>query len=237
MGQIPTDVDNIDICSIDNEAKPINDNDEIKIDINVQRPNRSKRSFIEAEIIATEETYCMLLRKLLNDIILPMFDEKLIDIARYEQMVSTLPKIVAFHKSFLRKLKQSENAKSLGLVFLECILRKKKQFIAMYVDFISNYQQICDRFMDLFDGNLRALEFLKERKLSTKMFLNFLILPVQRIPRYILLLNELRKSMRASSDIDEYEEIDCAVRMVKNITTEINEQKRAIDAKSEWREP
>ena len=227
---------------LDDSKEYEEDEEEMKMDI--LHKQMTKRKFIEEEIIATEETYYMLLKKLLNELIIPMFTNKYIEIQHYDQMVSTIPRIVKFHKRFLEKLKHRdidhEKRKSLGLVFKECIMKKKRQFIEIYVEFIKNYQKICDKFMNLFDGNLDALRFLKDQKLSTKMFLNFLILPVQRIPRYILLLSELRKSMKASDSAD-WQDINDAVEMIKDITNEINERKRVIDIEveigDEWMEP
>ena len=206
----------------------------------------TKRKFIEAEIIATEETYYTLLRKLLNQIIIPMFLKKYIHVQYYDQMVSTIPQILEFHQRFLEKLKKQnqdeedfiESKSSLAVIFRECILTRKQIFTDIYVEYIKDYQTLCDEYLSLFEENKNANLFLKEQKLSTKMFLNFLILPIQRIPRYILLLSELKKTIKETSS--EFDDMNDAVMMIKGITNDINERKRAIDIDirigNEWKE-
>ena len=53
------------------------------------------------------------------------------------------------------------------------------------------YNDILDLFGTTFYGNKPLNIFLKQKRKEKKPLTNFLILPVQRVPRYILLLKEL----------------------------------------------
>eukprot|EP01083_Nonionella_stella_P086428 240126_1 len=70
--------------------------------------------------------------------------------------------------------------------------------------------------------NKKLNKFLMGKGLMVQELPSFFILPVQRLPRYILLLTDLRKN--TMEDTTEYEEIDEAVEQVKGITEEINER-------------
>eukprot|EP01084_Bolivina_argentea_P080320 145521_1 len=176
-----------------------------------------KRKFIEQEIVATEDTYFTGIDTLLNEFILPIFNNGYVDKKYYNQITSSIPKLVSFHKSFLNKLNAvyyGGNGESLASVFNKCILVNKEEFIGIYIHFIKDYKLICDLFGSEFHGNKKLDEFLKQKRMEKKPLSSFLILPVQRVPRYVLLLTDLCKNTEEKSD--DYKDINDAVEMIKD---------------------
>ena len=113
--------------------------------------------------------------------------------------------------------------RTLASVFNNCIKDHKEQFMEMYMEFVKDYDGILDLFGSTFHGNLELEEFLTLKRKERKPLSGFLIIPVQRIPRYILLLTDLRANIE--KDCEDYQDIDDAVEMIKDITNEINEKK------------
>eukprot|EP01083_Nonionella_stella_P006239 18153_1 len=247
-----------------------------------------KRRFIEQEIVTTEETYYNRLNTLLNELILPMFDEGYVDKKYYEQITSSLPQILEFHRDFYSELKAVYQGKdpsnptrqrliefykmhhkerandtaridevlrryqgreaelfedlnrkynvdsetqietsTLAHVFNAKIMQNKEGFIEMYIEYIKHYDRLLDLFGSTFHGNDKLNAFLLQKRLERKPLPQFLILPVQRVPRYILLLQDLRKNTEQTSS--DYKEIHDAVEMIKDVTQEINDRKKKIE--------
>ena len=214
-----------------------------------QAKQAKKRKFIEQEIITTEETYVDGLNTLLTKLIQPIFDNGYVDKKYYDQIRSSSPKIYEFHKNFLEKLREvyrqnhaeniaggesedivevkNRNKKTLASVFNNCIKDHRQQFMEMYIEFIKDYDGILDLFGTTFHGNVELAEFLTAKRKERKPLSGFLIIPVQRIPRYILLLTDLKAN--TEKDCEDYQDIHDAVEMIRDITNEINEKKRKIE--------
>ena len=143
-------------------------------------------------------------------------DKKLQMIQEYEFM----------NKPLSTKTKKTKK-QSLAKVFNECIMKNKEEFVDIYIEFIKDYKAICDLFGKTFHKNDKLQEFLKQKRAENKPLSHFLILPVQRVPRYVLLLTELKKNTATFSE--DYKDINDAVEMIKDITSEINEKKRKIE--------
>eukprot|EP01083_Nonionella_stella_P193731 715159_1 len=202
---------------------------EIQKDIDPTKANQERlRKCILQEIVSTEETYVQGLDTLLNDLIQPIFDYGCVDKIYYTQTRSSLPQIFDFHRGFLNKLNHvfddPNNNESLPSVFNKCIKQNKEEFIDKYVEFVNDYDNILDLFGKTFDGNLELEQFLAHKRKEGKPLSRFLILPVQRVPRYILLLTDLQKNTDITSS--DYNDIRDAVEMIVDITQEINERKK-----------
>eukprot|EP01084_Bolivina_argentea_P249895 418490_1 len=188
-----------------------------------------KRKFIEQEIVSTEEIYVQGLDTLLNELIQPMFDNGYIEKQYYNRIRSSVPNIFEFHKKFLKKLNMAyiDKYQTLASVFNECIVANKEMFIDMYLKYLNEYVTILDMFGITFHGNVKLNNFLTEKRTDGKPLSNFLILPVQRNPRYILLLRDLLKNTEKKSD--DYKDMSSASQMLNDVTMEINDRKGKIE--------
>ena len=187
---------------------------------------------IEQEIVSTEREYYEGLNILYNEWILPIFDNKYLDKNKYfSKIISSIPSMISFHGEFLTKLNTVFNSKykSLLTVFNKFILQKEHEFVQIYVKFIADYNEILNLFGNTFHGNKLLNQFLKKQKKENNKnlsFLDYLILPIKRIPCYIKLLKKLKKYINNNGDNDE--EIDKSLVMMQEITELINSQQQDI---------
>merc|ERR1712228_780851 len=202
---------------------------------NTEQLVESKRTLIEKEIIETEQTYLNGLNILLNELINPMFELKSMQNKHRKQCTSIIPKLLAFHDQFLsqliavheyKEIIDDEPYKSISQIFIS---QNKEELIALYSQYVRDYDSILDLFGNQCQ-NIELQKFLKQKRRERKPLTNFLILPIQRIPRYILLLSDLNKHTK-HNDID-YKHTKCALELVQEIAVEINERKRIIENRS-----
>eukprot|EP01083_Nonionella_stella_P228800 810557_1 len=192
------------------------------------------RGYILREIVATEETYYRGLAVLLTELIMPLFDNGLIDDKYYSQCISNLPELITFHDGFLTQLidayeqeddqKDNDSFTSIAQVFTA---QNKEEFVDMYMRYIRDYDAILNLFGNTFHNNVEVQTFLKQKRKEKKPLTNYLILPVQRVPRYILLLTDLKKHTKPTDR--DYKNIESALEFVDEITKEINERQRKIE--------
>merc|ERR1719474_2103388 len=97
----------------------------------------------------------------------------------------------------------------------------------LYLEYIGNYEKLLDLFGAKQHRNQQLTAFLREKRREKKPLSGFLILPVQRIPRYILLLRDLKKNTAETAS--DYEVIDECRVMIESITKEIEERKAKIE--------
>jgi hypothetical protein len=74
----------------------------------------------------------------------------------------------------------------------------------------------------------RFLEKAQAESKSNLGLMAYLIMPVQRIPRYVLLLREVLKHT-PSTEVNMKESLNTSLKAVENIASHINEQKRRVD--------
>jgi hypothetical protein len=67
----------------------------------------------------------------------------------------------------------------------------------------------------------------KLKKLNGLDLMSYMIMPVQRVPRYVLLLRELRKF--TPSSLPEFQALNDALHKIKHIATHINDAKRQVE--------
>ena len=120
----------------------------------------------------------------------------------------------------------------LGPLFLEFA-----HFFKIYTWYVSNHDQtvMC---MQQLDGNARWREFvievMKKPRVRNLPLSSFLIMPIQRIPRYKLLLSELLKHTPAEHPDHDY--LEKALGLVSNVAAHINDSVRANENRMKVRE-
>ncbi|KAG2382824.1 hypothetical protein C9374_004791 [Naegleria lovaniensis] len=103
-------------------------------------------------------------------------------------------------------------------------------FLKTYTTYINNHDRATELFENL-KKKKKFKEFLSEcyqmQKGIKSDFCSFLILPIQRIPRYKMLLSEIL--CNTPEDHVEYLSLQNAVKEIEKIASYINEQKRNFD--------
>eukprot|EP01083_Nonionella_stella_P083753 231643_1 len=180
---------------------------------------------IEKEVLSSEKKYLCGLYVLYDEFIVPIFAQKLLHESYRKQVTSIIPQLIRFHEQFYASLRTG----SIPRVF-----NKQSDFLRMYIEYVSQYKSILDIFGDKNSHNNRKLHnFLEHKRLTeNKSLISYLILPIQRIPRYMLLLSELKKKTPKHHEF-EYRDICQALSRVEIICDEINEKQREIENMSQ----
>ena len=183
---------------------------------------KEKKARIEQELIDTEESYLEGLHVLMNEFIEPIFEQKMIEPQYKKQIMCNIPQLISFHEQFLEELIIGPISK---------VFNKQSDYFKIYISYITQYQHILDIF-GRFKNNKKLKMYLNIKRKQNKPLTNHLILPIQRIPRYMLLLSELKKIIPKSKK-NEYNEIENALKKVEEICNEINEKQREIENMSQ----
>jgi hypothetical protein len=164
----------------------MNTNDET-----AQEAVNKKRFFVIQEIISTELTYTERLRIALENIVNPLRELRLIDSSDLQEQFGSLQSVYDLHKKHSVIGSTSCNLKFLSL--FEDICSR----LDVYSSYLVHYEPAMQRRATLLTSNRRFADFVdkvhKDPALQGQNIESLLILPVQRIPRYRLLLEQLLK--------------------------------------------
>ena len=150
---------------------------------------------------------------------------KLSPLPPIEQLRTMVPKtfeaILGFNEMFSKELRES-GPDEVGKVFLKFL-----SFLKIYSDYASDYQTALNNYNRLTRESPSLAAKLEERKTNSPSKLRFedyIIMPVQRVPRYLLLLGELIK--HTANTHDDYQSLVTSERAISEIVTSINEAVR-----------
>jgi hypothetical protein len=150
-----------------------------------------KRGFVLKEIISTEQTYVDRLRFLVDVVVTPIRETNLLDPVDQSKQFSLLEKISLLHGK-CRFTALETQPEILGELF-ENICGNAQ----LYADYLVHYEEAMARRCALLLSNRKFSDFLdkaeKDPRLQNQKIESIFILPVQRIPRYRLLLEQLQK--------------------------------------------
>ncbi|CAM9348282.1 unnamed protein product, partial [Phaeothamnion confervicola] len=158
------------------------------------------RSQILDEIVNSEETYVKELRVLVGCILRPLAAWREATTVPFEpddiaKVFGNVEQLLRFNEQFLRDLQaEHRGRKRIGGVFTEAAAR-----FGLYSSYINNYDDAMLRLKEL-EANPEFRAFVRACELQEPCHgldvRSFLIQPVQRVPRYKLLLSELLKHTR-----------------------------------------
>lgn len=150
-----------------------------------------KREYILKEIISTEITYVDRLRFAVEVIIQPLKENNMLDSNDLLAQFSILEKIYQLHMKY--SVSELETYPEKFGAFFQNICDN----VQTYTDYLLNYESSMQRRCSLLISNRRFSDFLdkaeKDPRMQGQKSESIFILPVQRIPRYRLLLESLLK--------------------------------------------
>jgi len=161
----------------------------------------AQRTQVVMELYATEINYVSNLEKIVNCFMKPLraiFDESKkggITKENIDSIFCNVEDILVRHQNFLKKLKQVVDQWS-NETLLSPLFENIHEYISFYIPYFNNYEnsyETIDKCMKVpaFEESIKMVEGVK--KLERNDLKSLLILPVQRIPRYILYLKEILK--------------------------------------------
>mmetsp|Transcript_1181 Transcript_1181/g.3590 ORF Transcript_1181/g.3590 Transcript_1181/m.3590 type:complete len:890 (-) Transcript_1181:1727-4396(-) len=157
-----------------------------------------KRQKIVRELLETERSYMENLRTLVDVYLSPLREFAFID-DLLTSLFSDVEVIVGYNGLFLASLEQvvleKPDQQCIGPIFL-----KLASFLKSYKQYITHYTKATTRLRSLQQDPefVKLLERLRTDAGQNKGIKDFLIMPVQRIPRYLMLLMDLERNTWSS---------------------------------------
>lgn len=202
----------------------------------------AKRLRILEEIMLTERTYVQALRTLKKVYLLPLRTVADLPAGRgqifthsdLDAIFVNIDLIITVNEGFLRELETELAARDgqwPAVEFGEIMKRAAKQFKGCYTRYVNNFDTAQEHLAKLKETDKeknRYLEVCKTHPDANGLDVrSFLIQPVQRVPRYRMLLDELLAHTE-DSHADEAP-LREALDRVMEVAMHINEEKRALD--------
>eukprot|EP01128_Nolandella_sp_AFSM9_P012250 TRINITY_DN909_c0_g1_i1.p1 TRINITY_DN909_c0_g1~~TRINITY_DN909_c0_g1_i1.p1 ORF type:complete len:1312 (+),score=310.70 TRINITY_DN909_c0_g1_i1:295-3936(+) len=188
-----------------------------------------KRKYIAMEILSTEESYVDSLARVGSAYMDPWMkaaEELECDKADVRAVFGNIKLLSGFNKKLcgeIKKIVEEWDASScMGPVFV-----KFAPFLKMYTEYSNKYEAAMALFHEMYDGSEELRDFLNECKVksgSGHFIPDLLIMPVQRIPRYSLLLSDLVS--KTPGDHPDNALLKAALAKVEEVARHVNEEVR-----------
>ncbi|CAD5121071.1 DgyrCDS9608 [Dimorphilus gyrociliatus] len=179
------------------------------------KPTLNKRQKVIKEVFDTEETYLFHLKLIVKNFQSPLKKLKLVPEYVISEIFQNIDQIISLNKELMELLSQH----SMGEAFLR--VSQFFKFYSLYANnheyalaTLLNWEQKCPD-LSAFRRTQEGLPEMNGLKLNA-----LLITPVQRVPRYKLLLTELLK--QTENDNPDYENIKKAVAEMSKVADHIN---------------
>ncbi|ELR14330.1 RhoGEF domain containing protein [Acanthamoeba castellanii str. Neff] len=193
-----------------------------------------RRASALKEIVISEQSYIRSLQVLLMEFLVPIVEGGVLKDDEHMGVSFIIGQVLSvnkqFHVAMQKKYAQWPTKHSFAEVFLEHIPLMKKA----YANYIAVFDHITSVLLDHSNKKKSPLSaFLEEKMTKGGLDLKaYLIMPVQRLPRYEILLTELIKN--TFPEHSDYEQLQKALAKVKKMNSYVDLKKREIDIKKEF---
>ncbi|KAJ5071762.1 faciogenital dysplasia protein [Anaeramoeba ignava] len=188
---------------------------------------RNKNHFIQ-ELILTEKNYVNHLRLIIEIFLIPIQKKKILSEAAIKAIFSEVQPIYELNKRLYDKLSARRydlQKTSFGDVFLEFV-----PFMRFYSVYVNNYNTSMTTFSESL-SNHKFSKFLQQAYANSQLdklsLPSLLITPVQRIPRYVLLVEGIVKNTDPKNP--DYELFSKVHKEIQGIATEVNKKKEEYE--------
>lgn len=188
-----------------------------------------ERKKIRNEIVETEIRYCEALELLQGIYIKKLQKEKLkaskydVSPKTFDALIMNLPTLIPINMEFLKELKATDPLE------VATVLDKYSDMFKIYTDYTNEFDVCMSTLSELKRTNKKLRPILEEIDQQLQLvgpkvnLMSYLIMPVQRIPRYQLLLRSLINA--SSTGHPRYKQMQQAQSKLKKIATYMNENK------------
>ncbi|XP_050441671.1 rho guanine nucleotide exchange factor 17 [Adelges cooleyi] len=191
-------------------------------------PMKDTRTHVVVELYDTERSYVESLQTLVNKYLLPLKSTEnavLIEPSVVDEIFYQIPEILMEHEQFLKDLHKRleiwDAHQRIGDILLEMF--SKKPVIDSYTSFINNWKQAKEAIKATCNSKPAFARYLEStaREHKGKLALDsLLIMPVQRVPRYELLIQTLLKHTEPSHP--DHESLIESQKQVHEMAVKIN---------------
>jgi len=198
-----------------------------------ERKLQPKRTEIFKEIVATERSYVQALTELHENWYLPLMESSktrkpIISQKDINNIFTISGGILCLHQNLLKALELAlsdwDENQTIGDIFI-----RNANALKLYTEYINRYNMSVETLNTVISQN-SFMEFARSRCRGNPIhaLTGLLIQPVQRIPRYELLLKDLLKSTWLSHP--DYENLEIAVEKIIEAAAFNNDQKRRAES-------
>eukprot|EP01094_Clydonella_sp_ATCC50884_P025566 TRINITY_DN6768_c0_g1_i1.p1 TRINITY_DN6768_c0_g1~~TRINITY_DN6768_c0_g1_i1.p1 ORF type:complete len:935 (+),score=310.08 TRINITY_DN6768_c0_g1_i1:235-2805(+) len=194
-----------------------------------------RRTNIAQEMLDTERSYVDGLRTLITMYLGPIndavgTDKQILTKEEIRRMFSFVEVIVKINEEFLGELEKRvskwNDETEVGDIYLNlCTM------LPMYSEYINNYNNAMETMSNCCEENEAFVNFIQSQRLQPECkgldISSFLILPIQRVPRYQMMLTDLLK--RTEESHPDYANLQQAVSRIKDTAEFLNEAKRTSE--------
>eukprot|EP01116_Phalansterium_solitarium_P024544 TRINITY_DN9016_c0_g1_i1.p1 TRINITY_DN9016_c0_g1~~TRINITY_DN9016_c0_g1_i1.p1 ORF type:complete len:763 (+),score=251.13 TRINITY_DN9016_c0_g1_i1:108-2396(+) len=202
-------------------------------------PQLMRREKIARELLATEESYVRSLKVVVNVFLGPLLhsvveDNPIIPADDIKSIFSIIEIITKVNEEFLRGLTAVMNTWSSETTLLGDLILDVAAKCKVYTRYVNNYENTMNTYGRCVQTYPRFAALLEDVRMRPDVknldLLSYLIMPIQRVPRYILLLTDLLKHTPAEHP--DHARIEEALLKLKDIADYLNEQKRNAEGAS-----
>jgi len=193
--------------------------------LKILRKNREHRKKVVGEMYSTEEQYVHNLKYLINGYITPLFHNMLLQLQhapKFQQLSSNAKMICNFNTTFLEELKERIEKWGEREVLGDVVL-SMSHWLTVYTSYIMLYNESLQEFEVLISEFPQIESYLWELRGEDNLEIySLLILPVQRIPRYRLFLEDLEK--HTPEEHEDKQNLRSALEQVCKVADKIDSQ-------------
>jgi len=193
-----------------------------------------KRDNVAQEILATEKRYVKSLQQCIETYLHTLNNNNILSKAVVKALFANIEEVCLHNKRFLRMLEDKmegwNDQSCLGDVFCTFWVGYTKD---VYSSYINNFDSALDLYYKLMDENPQFNSFVMASKKQIGLDLSsYLIMPIQRMPRYLLLLGTLLEA--TPENHPDRPSLQVAVTKARQLTDMINEDKRVTEERRKW---
>eukprot|EP01119_Soliformovum_irregulare_P010871 TRINITY_DN2676_c0_g1_i1.p1 TRINITY_DN2676_c0_g1~~TRINITY_DN2676_c0_g1_i1.p1 ORF type:complete len:736 (-),score=218.71 TRINITY_DN2676_c0_g1_i1:673-2880(-) len=226
--------------------------DQLETQLENQKKSKDKeqkrlahRMAIVNEIVSTEVSYIATLKSVVTCYVLPLrqeikdnpkkytFEGKPIGDEHLSQMFMNIEMIIGFNETLLEQLKQRQSQFSPETSCIGDVFVRLTPFLKLYTEYSNKYDASLDLLKKLTKSSRNFNDFLEAVRESgpgenlLPPLEAQLIGPIQRIPRYTLLLKDLLKN--TTPDHPDYTSIEEAVALMEQTAEHVNNSMKISD--------
>jgi len=184
---------------------------------------RFTRDQAAREIVTTERTYVEQLETLQQEFVNPTHQKGIIESSNLKMMFSNARQILKVHKKMLQSMEERIDNWSAATELGDILLQLEGN-LKLYGDYCLSYERNLAELESLSQSNPELQAWIKECEEKDSMPLNsigaYLIVPVQRIPRYRLLFEQLLKLTPKSHN--DHASLTETLEIVNRVATYVN---------------
>jgi len=201
------------------------------------RHRQKKRENIAKELLATEKSYADGLRIMVECFHTPLSalvgtPKEVVTAGDLKLLFSNCQLLYNFHRQLLAQLTERLRDYNAGATRIGDVFVEMAPFFKLYQEYVNNYDLAQKHLVELKSKNARFADALADIEKSPasagKDLLSYLITPVQRVPRYQMMLAELAKE--TADDHVDAAALKTALGGIKAAAHSINEAKRKAES-------